>query len=194
MLFRKTTNSDIAFLMPISEEARRTIAALGIDQWQNGYPSEEVVLADIEKDQSYLCELDGKVCGTFAMLKDGEPTYDKIYDGHWLTGDDSRDYIASGLLGANLTGIDNVLRWIYKKGGRVSVNYDKKDKLVTSTLDYFAKERGINITYNKNGEITVPKQEISLKSRILHSKLAYSIGLKLFPKGSKLRKKLKSEL
>ena len=94
MLFRKTTNSDIASLMPIFEEARKTIAALGIDQWQNGYPSEGVVLADVEKDQSYLCELDGKVCGTFAMLKDGEPTYDKIYDGHWPTGDDSRDYIA----------------------------------------------------------------------------------------------------
>ena len=28
------------------------------------------------------------------MIDDGEPTYDKIYDGHWLTGDDSRDYIA----------------------------------------------------------------------------------------------------
>ena len=94
MLFRKTTNSDIASLMPIFEEARKTIAALGIDQWQNGYPSEEVILADVEKDQSYLCEIDGRVCGTFAMLTDGEPTYDKIYGGHWLTGDDSRDYIA----------------------------------------------------------------------------------------------------
>ena len=28
------------------------------------------------------------------MLERGEPTYDKIYDGHWLTGDDGRDYIA----------------------------------------------------------------------------------------------------
>jgi GNAT superfamily N-acetyltransferase len=93
-MIRKTTKEDIKEIMPIFEEARGTIAALGINQWQNGYPSEEVVLADIEKDQSYLCELDGKVRGTFAMLEDGEPTYDKIYDGHWQTGDDSRDYIA----------------------------------------------------------------------------------------------------
>lgn len=94
MNIRKTTVSDLCAIMPIFEEARGTIAKLGIDQWQNGYPSEEVILADIDKDQSYLCETDGKICGTFAMLENGEPTYDKIYDGHWLTGDGSRDYIA----------------------------------------------------------------------------------------------------
>lgn len=93
-MFRKSTKADIASLMPIFDEARGTIAALGINQWQNGYPSEEVIFADIEKDQSYLCELDGRIVGTFAMLENGEPTYDKIYDGHWQTGDDSRDYIA----------------------------------------------------------------------------------------------------
>ena len=94
MTVKRTTEEDIASVVAIYDEARKTIAALGIDQWQNGYPSEEVVLADIEKDQSYLCEIDGRVCATFAMLTDGEPTYDKIYDGHWLTGDCSRDYIA----------------------------------------------------------------------------------------------------
>ncbi len=93
-MIRKTIKEDIKEIMPIFEEARKTIAALGIDQWQNGYPSEEVILADVEKNQSYLCELDGKICGTFAMLEDGEPTYDRIYDGHWLTGDESQDYIA----------------------------------------------------------------------------------------------------
>ena len=93
MTIRRSTKSDINFLMPIFDEARRTIAALGIDQWQNGYPSEGVILADIEKMQSYLCEIDGEVCGTFAIIDDGEPTYDKIYDGEWLTGD-SDSYIA----------------------------------------------------------------------------------------------------
>lgn len=94
MLIRKSTKNDIAALMPIFEEARGTIAALGIDQWQNGYPSEGVILADISLNQSYACEIDGRICGTFAMLESGEPTYDKIYEGHWLTGDDSRNYIA----------------------------------------------------------------------------------------------------
>ena len=93
MLIRKSCAADLPSLMPIFEEARGTIAALGIDQWQNGYPSEQVVLADIEKGRSYLSEFDGKICGTFAVIDDGEPTYDKIYDGEWLTGE-SDSYIA----------------------------------------------------------------------------------------------------
>jgi hypothetical protein len=51
MLIRKSIKSDINSLLPIFDEARRTIAALGIDQWQNGYPSESVILADVEKKQ-----------------------------------------------------------------------------------------------------------------------------------------------
>lgn len=102
-MIRKSTKDDVKSIMPIFEEARGTIAALGIDQWQNGYPSEEVILADVEKEQSYLCDLDGNICGTFAMLTDGEPTYDKIYDGQWLTGDDSRDYIAIHRVAVSVT-------------------------------------------------------------------------------------------
>jgi predicted GNAT family N-acyltransferase len=94
MLIRKTTTSDIDLIIPIFEEARKTIAALGIDQWQNGYPSREVVEADVEKEQSYCVLTDDEICATMAILTDGEPTYDKIYEGKWLTGNKNRNYIA----------------------------------------------------------------------------------------------------
>ena len=80
---RPARYEDLNTLMPIFEEARKTIAALGIDQWQNGYPSREVIEADICKSISYLAELDGEICGTFVLLSDGEPTYDRIFDGNW---------------------------------------------------------------------------------------------------------------
>ena len=32
--------------------------------------------------------------GTFVLIEDGEPTYDRIYDGHWITGDGATDYLA----------------------------------------------------------------------------------------------------
>ncbi len=94
MKIRKTTSADIAALMEIFEEARGTIARLGINQWQNGYPSTEVIESDLEKAQSYCVELDGVVCGTFALLENGEPTYDEIFDGEWITGNESREYYA----------------------------------------------------------------------------------------------------
>lgn len=94
MIIRKSTAGDLDTLMNIFDEARATIATLGIDQWQNGYPSREVIAEDIEMSRSYAVEVDSDICGTFVLVDDGEITYDKIYGGHWLTGDESDDYVA----------------------------------------------------------------------------------------------------
>ena len=84
-MIRKSTIEDIDRLLSLFDEARATIATLGIDQWQNGYPTREVIEADIQKGESYLYERDGQLLATFAMLKNEEPTYRVIYDGEWLT-------------------------------------------------------------------------------------------------------------
>ena len=86
MIIRETKREDLGVIMPIFDEARGTIAALGIDQWQNGYPSSEVIEEDIGLGQSRVVELDGEAVATFALIFDGEPTYDQIFDGEWLTG------------------------------------------------------------------------------------------------------------
>ena len=91
---RKTSKNDLDLLMLIFNEARATIAALGIDQWQNGYPNRDVILSDIDKEQSYCVLSDGEIIGTFALISDGEPTYDEIFDGEWLTGNCKEHYFA----------------------------------------------------------------------------------------------------
>ena len=53
MYIRKATAGDLDALMPIFDEARKTIATLGIDQWQDGYPRHADMSADIERDRSY---------------------------------------------------------------------------------------------------------------------------------------------
>ena len=88
MNIRTTTPADIDAVMAIIEEARRTMAALGIDQWQNGSPNRAMIEEDVSLGQGRVVEAeDGTVVGTFALLDDGEPTYDRIYDGAWLTAD-----------------------------------------------------------------------------------------------------------
>ena len=91
MIIRKSTYNDLDNLMEIFNEARKTIAALGIDQWQNGYPSYDVIYEDISLGRSYLVEVDGEVCGTFVLIDDGEPTYNEIYEGTWLK---NEEYVA----------------------------------------------------------------------------------------------------
>jgi len=91
MTIRKTTKDDLSAVMPIFEEARASIAELGIDQWQNGYPARSDIEADIERGESWCVEQAGSVVGTFALILGGEPTYDLIEDGAWLTDSDSKE-------------------------------------------------------------------------------------------------------
>ena len=94
MEIRKTDRGDAKALMELFDEARGTIAQLGIDQWQKGYPSRDVVDSDIAMGQSYAVMCDGELCGTFALMNDYEPLYDKIHDGEWKTGNENRNYLA----------------------------------------------------------------------------------------------------
>ncbi|MBQ7922018.1 MAG: GNAT family N-acetyltransferase [Clostridia bacterium] len=94
MQFRKAEPADVPVLLDIYEEGRRSIRTFGIDQWQNGYPAESDVREDIARNRLWLiCKDDGQIGGVFAFIDDGEPTYDRIYDGAWLT-DDTQAYAA----------------------------------------------------------------------------------------------------
>lgn len=85
MTIRKTTYRDLPEVMPIFAEARASIAELGINQWQDGYPVQADIEADIARGESWCVVQDGRIVGTFALIFGGEPTYDVIEDGAWLT-------------------------------------------------------------------------------------------------------------
>ena len=87
MMIRATVPGDIPAVMAIIEEERRTIAALGIDQWQNGSPNKATITRDVEEGQSRVVVLEGEVVGTFAVIDNGEPVYAVMEDGAWLTPD-----------------------------------------------------------------------------------------------------------
>ena len=93
MIIRQANYNDVAALDALFGEARATIATLGIDQWQNGYPSLSVIREDIARNRAFVVEKDGLVVGTFVLITDGEPTYDRIFDGAGQTGD-GNDYVA----------------------------------------------------------------------------------------------------
>lgn len=92
---RKSTKNDVDRIMIILGEARQKMGQLGIDQWQYGYPSRDIIKEDVSIGRSYAIreEENGEIYGTFFVEDRGEPTYDKIYEGEWLTGDDAK-YIA----------------------------------------------------------------------------------------------------
>jgi GNAT superfamily N-acetyltransferase len=86
MNIRLSQFSDLTDLMEIFHQAQATIGQLGIDQWQNGYPSEKVVADDMTQNRSYVVQREGELLGTFVLVQT-EPTYDRIYEGQWQCGD-----------------------------------------------------------------------------------------------------------
>ncbi|MCQ2969324.1 MAG: GNAT family N-acetyltransferase [Clostridium sp.] len=108
MEFRKTVANDLSEVMKIIKDAQEYFKEQGIDQWQNNYPNEEVIKSDIENNHSYVLIKDGKVVATTVASFAGEKTYDKIYEGKWLTKDKyiviHRVAVASTLKGLGVAG------------------------------------------------------------------------------------------
>ena len=88
---REATPTDVAEIMKVMDAAKKIMRQSGnMHQWDNGYPSEAVILSDMEKDGGFVVEDDGKLVGYFAFLPSPEPTYAGIYEGEWL--DDTQPY------------------------------------------------------------------------------------------------------
>ena len=81
-IIRHARPEDLPGIMRVMEAARQTMRSSGnLHQWGDGYPSEDIILSDMERDGGYVIDVEGRVVAYFAFLKSPEPTYDIIYDG-----------------------------------------------------------------------------------------------------------------
>lgn len=68
----------------ITAQAKESLAALGVDQWQSGYPNHEVWAADVAEGGAYVALDEGRVVGMFRYCTAPEASYETL-DGSWLT-------------------------------------------------------------------------------------------------------------
>ncbi|MBR4239551.1 MAG: N-acetyltransferase [Prevotella sp.] len=88
---REARLADVAEIMKVVEAAKGIMRLSGnMHQWEEGYPSEAVIAADMEKNGGFTVEDNGRIVGYFAFLPSPEPTYNNIYEGKWL--DDEQPY------------------------------------------------------------------------------------------------------
>ena len=84
-LIRKATYDDISALMDIFCKAREIMRACGnTNQWNDSYPSEDIVRKDIDSGRCIVLCMNGKPIATMAFLEGPDPTYAEIYNGNWL--------------------------------------------------------------------------------------------------------------
>lgn len=169
MEIRKAKDTDFESMIALFDEARRTIATLGINQWQNGEPAPEVVREDIALGQSRVMIEDGALVGTFALMNDSEPLYDNIYSGEWKTGNDNRNYqaihrvaVAVSMRGKGAsTAIINYAADHARELGRVSLRIDTHEGNVV--MRRMLEKHGFElcgVIYLKNGDPRVAYEKI----------------------------------
>ena len=81
---RTAAPRDLGAILAVVDRARAAIRALGIDQWQDGYPEPEVIEADIASGIGHVFEVDGRLAGYLALADAPEDVYAHI-DGAWRT-------------------------------------------------------------------------------------------------------------
>ena len=83
ILRRRAEMRDRDAILAVVGHARAAIRALGIDQWQDGYPEPEVIEADIAGGIGYVFEAGGRIAGYLALADAPEAVYEDI-EGAWL--------------------------------------------------------------------------------------------------------------
>ncbi len=84
MEIKLATLQDIPALQELFRIGRQRQRQNGITQWAEGYPSEELIREDIEREAAYICLTDeGELVGAISVFTAPDPTYFEI-EGEWL--------------------------------------------------------------------------------------------------------------
>ncbi len=90
LVWRLAEKKDVDKIVEIIAGAVKRLAQAGINQWQNGYPNREVVIADIEKGFGRVVCKGDEILIYGALVYSGEKAYDDLKGGEWLM--DTQDY------------------------------------------------------------------------------------------------------
>ena len=83
MEIRMAYPNEIKQIMEIIQDAKESLAQRQVDQWQDGYPDEEIIFEDILESRGYVAVEDQEVVAYAAVYKGNEAAYNEIYDGKW---------------------------------------------------------------------------------------------------------------
>lgn len=83
---RTAEMNDLPSILEIYAYARSFMAANGNpNQWGTANPPREMLQVDITERKLFVVENSDIICGVFFFSMEPDPTYEKIYDGKWLS-------------------------------------------------------------------------------------------------------------
>ena len=136
MNIRKATYTDIPELIALFARARAIMRASGnMNQWNDSYPSEEIVRKDISDEVCHvLCDETGRIIATMAFIEGPDPTYAAIYDGAWV--DDSPYYVIHRIAvcepGHNAA--EKLFDWGFRQTGSIRIDTHRDNVIMHHIL------------------------------------------------------------
>ena len=167
MMIREARPSDMSAIMQVMEAAKKIMRSSGnMHQWGEGYPSEAVILSDIEKNGGFVVEEDSKVIAYFAFLSSPEPTYDHIYGGRWL--DDVQPYHVIHRIASypNVHGIfKSIMDFCFSRDANIRIDTHKDNTIMQHNIE----KHGFTycgIIYLSSGDERLAYQRIDFSNEI----------------------------
>ncbi len=138
-LIRLARSEEVPAIMAVLDAARGIMRASGnMLQWAGGYPSEDVVLADIANGYGFVVDDGGRITGYFAFIPSPEPTYAKIYDGAWL--EDTLPYHVIHRMGSvpDAHGIfRSVLDWAVARDPNIRIDTHRDNHIMQHCITFY---------------------------------------------------------
>jgi len=103
-MLRKVEEKDIQAAAKVLANAKKEMARKNIPQWMGEYPDELDIVEDIKNWAAYLYEDKGQIVGYAALELNGEPNYNKLYDGTWMETDNDYAVIHRSAIDTAQTG------------------------------------------------------------------------------------------
>lgn len=167
MMIREARPSDMSAIMQVMEAAKKIMRSSGnMHQWGEGYPSETVILSDMEKNGGFVVEEDSKVVAYFAFLPSPEPTYDHIYGGRWL--DDVQPYHVIHRIASypNVHGIfKSIMDFCFSRDANIRIDTHKDNTIMQHNIE----KHGFTycgIIYLASGDERLAYQRIDISNEI----------------------------
>lgn len=159
---------ELAQIMEVLLQAKKIMRSSGnMNQWINGYPSDETILSDISKGDGFVVvdsgsNGSGHIAGYFAFVPSPEPTYAKIYDGQWL--DDTLPYHVVHRIGSlpDVHGVfKSIMDWCFEKDPNIRIDTHRDNKIMQhNILKYGFSYCGIIYLESGDERLAYQKQSI----------------------------------
>ncbi|WNM20354.1 GNAT family N-acetyltransferase [Flavobacterium capsici] len=147
MQLTQASSNELKAIMEIVHQAQLFLASLGIDQWQNGYPDENVILNDIANNESFVVKNnENEIMGIAMFTTRTEPTY-KIIEGNWLTSDDAKYGVIHRMAVADKFRSFGIAKFVFRQ----CEDYLKQNNISSMRIDTHQDNKGMQSLLQKSG-------------------------------------------